>query len=323
MVTLSVKKQSWVGAFVLTPTYAEAFAESEIMMRLLLKAGVFAAVAVLTGPAQAQNPYAVAQVSANGVLSFEFGTVSLSTGSFTSITVDPGYQNVFGLGFGSNGRLYGLSADGTPTSPVLDEYLINPATGAMTLQKTFAGTSFYGASANGSGVFTGVTNPTDTGQSTLFTLNPVTGTLVVGASTSVAADGLVVSDGLGNIYASSLNSQNNGSDGLAKIKDNGTGASSFVGSTGIGQVYTGFFSRGSLYAFGTDSSSNPGLYTLSTTTGAAKLVAAVSLSTNSVVLSAALAPVPELSTTAAMGVGLLGLGVLVLAARRRKAAARV
>ncbi len=262
-------------------------------MRTTLKWLTFAAFAALAVPVHAQSPYAVARVYADGNLSYEFGTVSLQTGAFSVISTNPGYETIFGLGFGANGILYGLSADGTSTDPVLSEYRISTATGALALQKTFASTSLYGAGVNGVGVFTGLTNPTGIGNSTLFTLNPVTGTLVVGAATTVNADGLVAPDGLGNIYASALNPQSSGSDGLVKITNAATGASAPVGDTGISRVYTGFFSGGSLYAFGADAGKAPGIYTLSTVTGASHLVAPVALSAISAVLATALAPVPE------------------------------
>lgn len=251
-----------------------------------------------------------------------FGTLNLQTGSFTSI----GNLNteLFALGFGSDGTLYGLApASGSGT----DLYQVATDTGAETFVQNFTDFNVYGGSGNADGTFTAITQGTsaNANRSSLFTVNPVAKTAAAGIMTFASADGLAVADGSGNVYVSDINTPGNGTDGLDLVntaaKHPGT---AFLGDTGLNNLYTGLFSGGQLYTFGNTPTpvgfgqvSGPeGIYTLDTDTGAATLVAATS--NDQTILAAALAPaaVPEASTTVSFGL-LLALGGLVVVKRRK------
>jgi len=108
----------------------------------------------------------------------------------------------------------------------------------------------------------------------------------------------VVADGRGNTYVGENDQLGYSNDVLAKIINPKTGAAVFVGRTGIGDVRTGLWAGGSLYAFGEHfreeggEDDRLGVYILNTSTGTAKLVALIPLPSSSTVNAAALAPAP-------------------------------
>ncbi len=277
----------------------------------------FAALAALgmaAPAAQAQTAYVD---SYDGMAKVDiFGTLSLQTGTFAPIGTLS--TELYALGFGANGTLYGLAPDGALGTEL---YQIATDTGAETPLQDFAGFDLYGGSGNADGTFTAVTAPNSAGRSSLFTVDPVAQTTTAGTQTFASADGLAVSDGSGNVYVSDTTATGTNTDGLDLIntaaKHPGT---AFLGDTGLAQVYTGLFSGGQLYTFAYDPNSVDeleGVYTLSTDTGAATFVATTS--NDQSILAAALAPaaVPEASTTISFGL-LLTLGGLAVAVKRRK-----
>ena len=273
----------------------------------------------LTAPAvQAQTAY----VDSNSSGVDTFGTLNLQTGQFTSIGTLS--SELFALGFGANGTLYGLgpASTSTVTSTGTSLYQIATATGAETLVQSFAGFNVLGGSGNADGTFTAITQPDVDGHSSLFTVDPAAQTATAGAMTFANADGLAVAGDSGNVYVSDNSVTGSATDGLDLVN---TAArhptTAYLGDTGITDLYTGLFSGGQLYTFGfnpNDVSPAEGVYTLNTDTGAATLVAATS--NNQDIYAAAVAPaaVPEASTTLSFGL-LLALGGLVFAVKRRKA----
>ncbi len=286
-------------------------------MNTAIKLITLAALAALTVPAHAQSVYVIAGTSTSGPTNYQFGTLNLQSGNFTSIAASASYRFIYGLGFGANGTLYALSDDGTASAPLLDEYVIDRTSGALTLAQAFAGNSIFGGTANSSGVFTGLTDPGNASDSKLFTVNLAAQTVQNGPQTLVQTDGLVVPDGTGNIYASDKGVLPGGTDGLDKITSSTTGAAQFVGDLGISTVYNGLLTGGNLYAFGQDTNGALGVYTVNTTSGAANFVAAVNMPTSSFVQASALAPSPEPSPAVAVVVGMLGVGALCVRARRK------
>lgn len=279
----------------------------------VLGLATLAALGLAAPAAHAQTAY----VDSFGSSVNTFGTLDLQTGSFTSIgTLN---TQLYALGFGANGTLYGLAP---ASNSGTDLYQVATDTGAETFVQNFTDFNVFGGSMNAEGTFTAITRgaAANNNHSSLFTVDPVAQTATAGVMTFADADGLAVSDGSGNVFVSDVSTPGNG-DGLDVVntaaKHPGT---AFLGDTGIASVFTGLFSGGQLYTFGYDPNSTgqpEGIYTLNTDTGASTLVAATSNDQD--IYAAALAPaaVPEASTTVSFGL-LLAFGGLVVV-RRRKA----
>ena len=277
----------------------------------VLGLATLAALGLAAPAAHAQTAY----VDSFGSSVNTFGTLDLQTGSFTSIGTLS--TQLYALGFGANGMLYGLAPASNSGTGL---YQVATDTGAETLVQNFTDFNVFGGSMNADGTFTAIAAPDSNNHSNLFTVNPVAETATAGTMTFANADGLAVSDGSGNVYVSDINTPGNGTDGLDVVntaaKHPGT---AFLGDTGIASVFTGLFSGGQLYTFGYDPNSTgqpEGIYTLNTDTGASTFVAATS--NDQSILAAALAPaaVPEASTTVSFGL-LLALGAFTIVKRRK------
>lgn len=282
---------------------------------MITKLAVFALLATLAVPTLAQTAYVIThhydEENGRAVDKSQFGTVSLQTGAYHLIASSKDFEYMNCLGFGSDGKLYGLG-NGTLTTVgdkgnegivgmanivALHVYLIDTATGALSVKKTFANVIPAGASADSHGVFTGINLPSEVSTWRLFHFDPVTGVMRYGAYTTGLADGLVAADGRGNIYVGENDTQGYSNDVLAKIINPKTGAAVFVGRTHILNVRTGVWAGGRLYTFGQhfredgrEESDRLGVYILNTATGTAKLVAPMPLSPSSTVTAAALVP---------------------------------
>ncbi len=173
----------------------------------------------------------------------DFGTVNLTTGTFTEV----GNSGLLlsGLGVGPAGLLYGgASGDGTL-------YQVNPANGSVTTVGT-SSIDYEDFGSTTSGVFAFDSNLN------LFSVNPTTG-----ATTKIGPTGLTLA---GTVGAST------GSDTLFFTHGSPSTLYSINTSTGIAGIGAMVFENGTLYA---GSNSTPvSLYTLDPATGAATLVAA-------------------------------------------------
>ena len=278
-----------------------------------------AALGLAVPAAQAQTAYVDSFNSANGPGADTFGTLNLQTGAFTAINSNLS-SGLFALGFGSDGTLYGLGQDNSTGTEL---YQVATDTGIETSLKDFADTPVFGGSGGADGNFTAIT--ITAASTSLFTINPVTETLTAGIATSGSPDGLVVADGSGKVYVSSTTFGANGQQTTDTLDVLNTAATSpmtnLVGDTGLNNLFTGLYTGGQLYTFGTDpnGTGNEGIYTLSTATGAATLVAATSNNENIYAAAVSPAAVPEASTTLSFGL-LLALGGLVIAKRKKAAA---
>lgn len=279
-------------------------------MRALLKLTLLALLAALALPARAQTVYICTIAYTNHSSDSQFGTIDLQTGAFHAIATNKRYENVTALGFGANGKLYALCRDDSSAKPGMDEYSIDTTTGDMTLQKKFVIPELICAGADSKGVFTGFLLDVVVGATRLFTLDPVAQSLQVGAFTLLWPRGLVVADGLGNVYVNDDQPLPFGGEKLAKVINVHTGAAVILGNTRLRDTYTGFLYHGLLYALnidyygrpgivsriGSDYSRQIGIYTLNPTTGAARLVVRSALPSNFLIKAAALAPIPAVVT---------------------------
>jgi Abnormal spindle-like microcephaly-assoc'd, ASPM-SPD-2-Hydin/Protein of unknown function (DUF1573) len=184
----------------------------------------------------------------------DFGTVNLTTGTFT----EAGNSGLLlaGLGVGPAGLLYG-GASGTGTL-----YQVNPANGSVTTVGT-SGISYEAFGSTTSGVFAFDSNLN------LFSVDPTTG-----ATTKIGPTGLTLAGTIGVSTGSDTLFLTNGSTSSLFSVNTTTGAATEIGSTGIAGIGAMVFENGTLYA---GSNSSPvSLYTLDPATGAATLVAASS-----------------------------------------------
>jgi hypothetical protein len=237
----------------------------------------------------------------------EFGTINLTTGAFTAIGpgLDLGNSNtIFGMGFGSNGNLYGVDS-GLPTSNL---FQINTTTGVATPSGgTPLSDSAVGAGADASGKLYVIDNNS---PASLYTLQPPSATTTTIGSTGIASDGLVAVNANGSqIFTSILVNGGFSPDDLGKINPS-TGVATDLGSTGF-LIFAGLFVGDTLYGF----TSTGEIVTLNTTTGAATQVATYSLPNGDSINAAAAqfpASVPEPSS---LILGLISTVALVSVSR--------
>jgi hypothetical protein len=232
----------------------------------------------------------------------EFGTLDLTNGTFNQIATlnltIPGDQ-IYGLGWGSNGMLYGLDSQ-----PAANIWQIDPTTGAVTEIGAIAGggangQSVAGASSDADGKFYVLSQDV---QAAYYTLTPpsTTPNMINGATSINTAGGLVAVNSKGTqLFASGFNPPNSTWD-LYSV-NTATGTATDLGNTGYTPT-AGILVGGILYGF--DSTSNS-IITINTTTGAGSLVALTNFAPGDYVT--AMASVPEPSSL------VLGVAAAVLA----------
>lgn len=241
----------------------------------------------------------------------EFGTLNLSTGTFTSIATlsfpaaDTNDQ-LFGLGFGANGQLYGVDSR---SDAIL--WQVNTGTGQLTEVGTI-GQSADGAGADAAGDFYGLTTDSN---ANLYNLNPLTNSATVVGNTGLYGSGLVAPTADGTqVFASVYGG--GGPDGLSSI-DTSTGKATVLNVDTGYTLYSGLVVDGTLYAFAT----NGAILTFSSTNNwAPTVVATYSLPNDDKIEGAAvfLGSVPEPSGVVMGLIAITAGGAFGL--RRRRAA---
>jgi len=195
----------------------------------------------------------------------EFGTIDLTTGTFTPIgTLNlPANDVLYGMGFGANGNLYGLDNQSNANL-----WQINVTNGNVT-NIGAVGESAIGSSADAAGKMFSLSQDA---SAIFYTLNsPSLTTNVVGA-TGITGDGLAAVNAAGTAMYTSIIPTGGGTDHIGRVDVN-TGMVTDLGDSGF-SVYTGLFVQGTLYGF--DGFSDV-IITINTTTGAGTQIATYSL----------------------------------------------
>jgi hypothetical protein len=250
----------------------------------------------------------------------QFGKLDLTTDVYTNIGTMtlPSGDNIFGMGFGADGRLYGLD------SQVPDAHLwqINTSTAATTDLGSI-GVSAIDATANANGVMYGLNQ--DPSNSTFFTLSPPSTTPTFVGPTGIVGTGLVavMGSGAGAMIFAGATDTITGKTDLYRI-DPATGAATLIGGTGF-FVINGLFVNGTLYGF--DDNTNA-IVTINTSTGVGTQVGTYNIGSTinvpDVIYASApvlTASVPEPSSVVLGAIALVASGSLVLLRRRTAATA--
>jgi hypothetical protein len=283
------------------------------------------ALAAAMGPGTAEAG-AVVYVAGSGN---EFGTLDLTTGNYTNIgtLALPGgaaNDNMFGMGFGADGKLYGLDSQ---TNPDAHLWLINPATAGVT-DLGGVGQTAIDATADASGKMYALSQ--DLATSDLYTLNPPSTTTTPVGPTGFIGTGLVAvtADG-SHIYAGATDPVTGTTD-LYSVNP-ATGVGTLIGDTGF-FIINGLFVNGVLYGF--DDHTNA-IVTINLTTGAGTQVATYNTGGNpglgppndptagDVIFASAtmsIASIPEPSSVVLGAIALVAGGSLGLLRRRRTTA---
>jgi PEP-CTERM motif len=248
----------------------------------------------------------------------EFGTLNLSTGAFTQIdTLSlPSGDYMNGMGFGPDGKLYGVDSNTIGTSL----YQIDTGSGALSnlgplLAPNGAPLTAIDATADAAGKMYALSQ----GSNALFyTLNPPSLTTKVIGSTGLLSAGLMAVNAPGTRVFTSVNPGNGNSFDLYSVNPT-TAASTLLGSIGY-DVINGLFVNGTLYGF--DKSGD--IITINTKTGLGTKVARYSLPGGDWILASGVPAgqigpvVPEPSSLVLSLLGAGTMGAFVLVRRRRE-----
>jgi hypothetical protein len=211
-----------------------------------------------------------------------FGQVDVTTGAFHSIsTLSTGNYTVFGMGFGSDGQIYGLGFNFHNFSGPGELFSIDPTTGATTDQGAL---TFNPAGASGGP--NGTLYALDfelSSSAALYSVNiPSSSSNFIG-TVPFSSDGLVAVDSHGNLFAAG-----NGDGSFFEVNTMNA-ASQLIGNTGQGSsLYAGTFLGSTLYGF----TPSDTIVSIDTTNANTTNVSTAALPTGYAVVAAA-AAVPE------------------------------
>jgi hypothetical protein len=222
----------------------------------------------------------------------------------------PNSFGIVGIGFGSDGMLYGLDIN----RPAANLFRIDVATADGTLIGTLDRSAFS-ATADAAGTMYVFSGDSDT---VLYNLSPPSTTTTVVTTLGSTFSGLAAVNADGTQFFTGSNAPVTGDTTLFSV-DTATGAVTQIGSVGF-SIDFGLFVDGVLYGFENETST---IVAIDTVTGFGTKVATYSLPNEDSLDAAAyfapqLVSVPEPSSLAMAGVA--GIGLIGYGARRRKRA---
>jgi hypothetical protein len=222
-----------------------------------------------------------------------FGTINLTTGVFRPIGTFPlqGADAIFGMGFGSDGKLYGVDSQQDAHLYQID------TTNAHLVDLGPIGMSAIGATTDASGKFYLLSN--NPGNSVFFTMDPPSLTTDVVGPTGIPGAGLAAVTANGSQFFMTTGTIASTTYALASVNI-ATGVATVIGDTGF-LPDVGLFVNGTLYGF----DFNNAIVTINTKTGAGTQVATYSQPGGQSIVAAAVV-VPEPSSL------ILGLVLAVL-----------
>jgi hypothetical protein len=239
-----------------------------------------------------------------------FGRVDVATGGFDLISnlSTPGFT-IFGMGFGTNGQLYGVGFNFASFTSPGELFGLNPSTGAATDLGpiTFSPAGAAG-SANGT-LF--ALDATTSPPTSLYSINPLSNSSNLIGTVPFTSDGLVAVDSKGNLFAAG------NLDGSFFNVNTTNASTTLIGNTGLGgSLFAGTFVGSTLYGFAA-TGANDTIVTIDTSNASITTGANIALPSNYSVVAAASVPEPSSLILGASGVlSALACGLL----RRRKSA---
>ena len=232
----------------------------------------------------------------------QFGLLNPTSGAYTPI----GTTSVLlgGLGFGADGKLYGLAEDNSGSL-----YTVNTADAAITLVGQTGlqtlGSTGYGFGAMSDGSLVAYLN------NTTYSVNAQTAAVTSLGSLGVATNGGLQGDGSGHLYLT----QGDVGRGFYQVSPT-TGQAALVGTYSGGTVYGMAYANSLLYEI--DTTGN--ISSVDTSTGGFSPVSMYDLATVGLVYTAAaLLPVPVPEPASVLGLSAAGLAAAGWVRRRRAA----
>jgi hypothetical protein len=232
----------------------------------------------------------------------EFGTLDLTTGSFSQIATLalPAGDLIYGMGYGADGNLYGVDSE-----PDANLWEINRYTGDVTLIGAI-GQSAVDATSSANGTLYVLSQDLN---AVYYTMNPPSTTPTVVGPIGMSSGGLMaVSPDGSQLFTTTQSTYD-----LVGINPT-TGTTNDIGPTGF-MIDNGLFVDGTLYGFDTAGA----IVTINTATGAGTQVATYSLPGGDQILASALVPVPEPSSLALGLIGAVLAGSFPYSRLRRRA----
>lgn len=245
----------------------------------------------------------------------EFGTLDVATGKFQQIGILnlPSGDEIYSMGFTSNGTLYAIDA-GIGPSYTTHLWRIDPTT-ALATDLGDTGQYLYAVAVRGNTVYALDITFQVNAFSTLYTVNPSNLDTKMIGPTSFETDGLMAFAPDGRLFAGENSYPG---DNLYTVNLT-TGASTYKGDMNH-IMYTGTFIGNTLYTFN-PANDLSAIFTVDTTTGVATQVGTYTLPNGDPIFASAYLPNPAVATPEPATFTLLGIGTFALLGyswRRRK-----
>ena len=224
----------------------------------------------------------------------EFGTLDLTTGAFSQIAILnlPAGDAIFGMGYGADGKLYGVDSQSDANL-----WQINPANGALTNLGAM-GYSALDATSDASGKLYVISQDD---AAIYYTVNPPSPAPTVVSPSGINSEGLMAINADGTELFTTTLSKTGSTFNLISVNPT-TGAATTLGDTGF-KVDAGLFVGSTLFGFDTTRDT---IVSLNTMTGAGTQVGTYELPNGDPIFAAA-----AVSEPSSLVLGLIGTALAV------------